>query len=184
MDTYDYDPMDPVPCRSGVVISPGDSLRQSQEDVENREDVLVFRTEILKEDMEVVGPVETVLWASSSAVDTDFTAKLVDVCPDGSTYNVVEGIVRARFRNGIDREELLIPDAVYQYQIDMSGVGIVFQKGHKICLEISSSNFPKHDRNMNTGNLVGEDAEGVVAHQKIYHDMEHPSFMKLSIVTR
>lgn len=77
-----------------------------------------------------------------------------------------------------------IPDAVYQYQIDMSGVGIVFQKGHKICLEISSSNFPKHDRNMNTGNLVGEDAEGVVAHQKIYHDMEHPSFMKLSIVTR
>lgn len=184
VDTYDYDPMDPVPCRSGVVISPGDSLRQSQEDVENREDVLVFRTEILKEDMEVVGPVETVLWASSSAVDTDFTAKLVDVCPDGSTYNVVEGIVRARFRNGIDREELLIPDAVYQYQIDMSGVGIVFQKGHKICLEISSSNFPKHDRNMNTGNLVGEDAEGVVAHQKIYHDMEHPSFMKLSIVTR
>ena len=183
-DSYDYDPMSPTPCRSGVVISPGDSLRQSQKDVEEREDVLVYSTETLAEDVEVVGPVEAVLWASSSAVDTDFTAKLVDVLPNGDTYNVTEGIIRARFRNGLDRESRLIPGAIYQYRIDMSATGIVFKAGHRIRVEVSSSNFPKHDRNMNTGNPVGEDAEGITAHQKIFHDAEHPSFVTFSIVEK
>lgn len=183
-DAYDYDPMDPTPCRSGVVISPGDTLRQSQEEVEKRMDVLVYSSEVLCEDLEIVGPIEATVWAASSAVDTDFTAKLVDVREDGSTYNVTEGIVRARLRDGLDREQLLIPNAIYQYRIDLSATGIVFKKGHRIRVEISSSNFPKHDRNMNTGNAVGEDATGVVAHQKIYHDAQHPSFISLPIVTR
>ena len=182
-DTYDYDPMDPTPCRSGIVISPGDSLRQSQEDAEKRTDVLVYSSEVLAEDVTVVGPVETNLWASSSAVDTDFTAKLVDVRPDGSTYNVTEGIVRARLRDGLDKEQLLIPGAIYQFRINMSATGLVFKAGHRIRVEISSSNFPKHDRNMNTGNAVGEDAIGVVAHQTIFHDAEHPSHITLPIVS-
>lgn len=181
-DHYEYDPMDPVPCRSGVVISPGDSLRQSQEEVEEREDVLVYSSAPLSHDITVAGPVEVCLWAASSAVDTDFTAKLVDVREDGSTYNVAEGIVRARFRQGLDREQLLIPGAVYLYRIDLGGTGLVFQRGHQIRVEISSSNFPKHDRNMNTGHPIGEDAAGVIAHQTVYHDSAHPSHILLPIL--
>ncbi|MDO4493392.1 MAG: CocE/NonD family hydrolase [Clostridia bacterium] len=181
-DEYDYDPMDPTPCRSGIVISPGDSLRQSQEDVEKRSDVLVYSSDVLTEDLKLVGPVEVDLWAASSAVDTDFTAKLVDVREDGSTYNVIEGIVRARLRDGLDKEQLLVPGAVYQYRIPMSATGIIFKKGHKLRVEISSSNFPKHDRNMNTGNPVGEDAVGIVAHQTVYHDAAHPSCIVLPVI--
>lgn len=114
-------------------------------------------------------------------MDTDFTAKLVDVREDGSTYNITEGIIRCRFREGLDRAKPLIPGAIYCYQINMGGTGMVFQKGHKIRVEIASSNFPKHDRNMNTGHAIGEDAEGIVAHQTIYHDADHPSYIMLPI---
>lgn len=180
-DEYDYDPADPVPCRSGIVISPGDSLRQSQEVVECRNDVLVYSTDVLEKNVTVVGPIEVNLWAASSAMDTDFTAKLVDVREDGSTYNITEGIIRCRFREGLDRAKPLIPGAIYCYQINMGGTGMVFQKGHKIRVEIASNNFPKHDRNMNTGHAIGEDAEGIVAHQTIYHDADHPSYIMLPI---
>ena len=180
-DKYDYDPADPVPCRSGIVISPGDSLRQSQEVVECRNDVLVYSTDVLEKNVTVVGPIEVNLWAASSAMDTDFTAKLVDVREDGSTYNITEGIIRCRFREGLDRAKPLIPGAIYCYQINMGGTGMGFQKGHKIRVEIASSNFPKHDRNMNTGHAIGEDAEGIVAHQTIYHDADHPSYIMLPI---
>lgn len=183
LDEFDYDPMHPVQSRSGLVIHPGDSLRQSQDVVEVREDVLVYSTPVLREAVTVIGPVRAHIWASSSAVDTDFTAKLVDVKPDGDTYSLCEGIVRAHVKNGMDRQELLIPGAVYEYEIEMGATGIVFGEGHQIRLEISSSNFPKHDRNMNTGHKMGTDKTGLIAHQKVYHDEMHPSFLELRVIT-
>lgn len=181
-DEYIYDPANPVPTRSGIVINPSDKLRQNQIDVEKRVDVLVFTTGPLEEDTEITGPIMANIWASSSAVDTDFTARLTDVHPDGSSYNICEGIIRAKFRNGVDKCELLIPGAIYNYRIEMSATGMVFRKGHSIRLQIASSNFPKNDRNMNTGNKVGVDAVGIAATQRIYHDLEHPSHLLLPVI--
>ena len=183
-DEFVYDPANPVETRSGVVINPNDSLRQSQNDVEQREDVLVYSTPVLTDSVEVTGPVKVRLWASTSAVDTDFTAKLVDVKPDGETYNLIDGIIRAKFKNGVDSCELLIPGAVYEYEINMGAVGIVFKKGHRIRVEIASSNFPKHDRNMNTGHKIGVDKEGIIARQKVFHDNMHPSYIELPIIPK
>ena len=181
-DEYIYDPANPVPTRSGIVINPADKLRQNQIDVEKREDVLVFTSEPFEEDTEITGPVEAHIWASTSAVDTDFTVRLTDVHPDGTSYNLCEGIVRARFRYGVDKPALLCPGAIYEYRIEMSAVGMVFRKGHSVRLQVSSSNFPKHDRNMNTGNKVGVDAKGIVATQRIYHDAAHPSYVLLPLI--
>lgn len=181
-DTYDYNPMDPVQTRCGIVINPNDSLRQSQADVEARQDVLIYSTEKLSQELEITGPVRAHIWASTSAVDTDFTAKLVDVLPDGEPYNVVEGIVRARYKNGVENSELLIPGVIYEYEIDLGAAGIVFKKGHRIRVEITSSNFPKYDRNMNTGHKIGTDIKGVVAQQHIYHDAQHPSHIILPVI--
>ena len=176
--------MHPVETRTGIVIHPGDSLRQSQESVEIRDDVLVYSTPVLKRAVEVTGPVRAHIWASSSAVDTDFTAKLVDVKPNGETYALTEGIIRARFKNGVDQPELLIPGAVYEYEIRMGATGMVFEAGHRIRLEISSSNFPKHDRNMNTGHKIGVDRNGIIAQQQIFHDKQHPSYLLLPLICR
>ena len=181
-DEFDYDPMHPVQSRTGLVIHPGDSLRQSQAVVEEREDVLVYSTDVLENELTVIGRIKAHIWASTSAVDTDFTAKLVDVLPDGETYSLCEGIVRGHVKNGLDKPELLIPGAVYEYDIEMSATGMVFGKGHRIRLEIASSNFPKHDRNMNTGHPCGVDKEGIIAHQTVYHDAQHPSFLELPVV--
>ena len=181
-DEYTYDPANPVPTRSGIVISATDKLRQDQADVENREDVLVFTTEPFEKDTEITGPIMAHIWASSSAVDTDFTARLTDVRPDGYSYNICEGIIRAKFRGGVDKPQLLIPGAVYDYRIDMGATGMVFLKGHSLRLQISSSNFPKNDRNMNTGNKVGVDAKGIVAAQKVFHDAQHPSYLLLPVI--
>lgn len=181
-DSYEYDPKHPAPSKSGLVINPKDSLIQDQTEVEARWDVLVYTTEVLEERMEITGPVTAKLWASTDGPDTDFVVKLVDVHPDGTPYNLTEGIVRARFRNGWDRPELLIPDAVYEYEIDLGGIGIVLGKGHAIRIEIASSNFPKWDRNLNTGHAVGQDAETRIAKQKIYHDAEHPSHVVLPVI--
>jgi len=181
-DEYIYDPANPVPTRSGIVINPSDKLRQDQTDVEKRDDVLVFTTDPLEENTEITGPVTAHIWASTSAVDTDFTARLTDVHPDGTSYNICEGIIRAKFRNGVDKCELLKPGAVYEYRIEMSATGMIFSKGHSIRLQIASSNFPKNDRNMNTGNKVGVDAEGIAATQRIFHDCAHPSHIILPVI--
>jgi len=125
-------------------MDPKDSLRQNQIDVEMREDVLVYSTEPLSEDIEIIGPVKAHIWASTSAEDTDFTCKLVDVLPNGEPYNIIEGIVRARYKNGVENCELLIPDAIYEYEINLGAAGIVFGNGHRIRVEIASSNFPKY----------------------------------------
>lgn len=181
-DTYRYNPANPVPSKSGLVINPKDCLVQDQTEVEARQDVLVYSTDALEAPLEVTGPVTVKLWASTDGPDTDFVAKLVDVGPDGIPHNLTEGVVRAKFRQGWDKPELLVPGAIYEYEIDLGGIGIVFGKGHRIRLEIASSNFPKWDRNLNTGHPMGQDAEMRTALQKVYHDAEHPSHVLLPVI--
>lgn len=184
-DSYLYDPRDPVPTQAGM----GRAIEHvfeahDQGAVEERKDVLVYSTPILDADIEVTGPVTIKLFAASSAVDTDFTGKLVDVWPDGKAYNVVDGIVRARYRNSVSKPELIKPDKVYEYTIDLRYTGIVFKAGHRIRVEISSSNFARWDRNLNTGKPIGQDAEIKVARQTIFHSRRYPSHIILPIIPR
>ena len=134
--------------------------------------------------MEITGPISVILYAASSARDTDFTAALVDVFPDGYAHLIQEGIVRARYRES-DREPTPIePGRIYQYVIDLWATSYVVRRGHRIRVEISSSNFDRWDRNPNTGHEIGMGAEVVKAEQTIYHDTEHPSCITLPIVPR
>ncbi len=184
-DRYYYDPLDPVPTvggRSlGGKLTPG-PFDQSR--VEKRQDVLCYTTAPLEADLEVTGPIKVHLSAATSVRDTDFVAKLIDVYPDGAAYNVVEGVLRARFRHGLLNPSPVTPGEVQLYVIDLASVSIVFRKGHQMRLDITSSNFPRFDRNMNTGNLFGEDAEGVIAEQTVFHDTVHASYVKLPVIKR
>jgi hypothetical protein len=183
-DVYLYDPRNPVPYKwGGSGISPT-FVVQDQEEVEKRADVLVYTSEPLKNDLEVTGPIEAKLWASSSAVDTDFTTKLVDVYPNGKAYNLVEGIVRARHRQSVAKPKLIEPGKIYEYSIKLKPTSNVFKTGHRIRVQISSSNFPKWDRNLNTGHPIGQDAEIMVAMQTIYHDKQYPSHIVLPVIPR
>jgi len=131
----------------------------------------------------VIGPVEARLFAASSARDTDFTIKLIDVYPDGGALNVTEGIVRACFRNSIwDQPSLIEPGKIYEYRIELLPIAIIFRKAHRIRIHVSSSSWPLWDRNQNTGNPIGMDAEMIVAQQTIYHDTGHPSRIILPII--
>jgi putative CocE/NonD family hydrolase len=146
--------------------------------------VLVYTSRPLEDERVVIGPVTVSFWAASSAPDTDFTAKLVDVHLDGIAHNVLDRIVRARFRRGSKRPPtLLIPGRPYRYTIDLGHTGTVFRKGHRIRLEISSSNFPHFDRNPNTGHPFGSDAQLVTARQTVFHDAAHPAYVELPIVS-
>ena len=167
-DTYAYDPDDPVPSLGGANLTI-DMGVQDQRPVEERNDVLVYTSEPLDKPLEITGPVTVCLWASSSAVDTDFTAKLVDVRPDGYAQNLLDGILRARYRNSASAPEPLEPGRPYPLEIDLWATSNVFLLGHRIRLEISSSNFPRFDRNLNTGEQFGEGTRGVTAEQTVYH---------------
>jgi putative CocE/NonD family hydrolase len=142
--------------------------------------VLVFQTEPLAEDTEVVGPIEITLFASSTAVDTDFTAKLVDVYPPSKDYplgydlNITDGIIRARYRNSPEKQELLKPGEIYRFRIEPFPTGNVFKKGHRIRIDISSSNFPRFDVNPNTGEPLGMSRRVVTAENTIYHEQSIP----------
>jgi len=187
VDRLVYDPANPVPTVGGpLCCDPGHlpSGPRDQREVEARQDVLVYSTPALEKDVEVTGPVTLDLFASSSDVDTDFTAKLVDVAPDGIAQNLTEGILRARFRETNSAATLLVPGKIYEYKIDLWSTSNVFLKGHKIRLEVSSSNFPRFDRNLNTGKSAGTDTEFVKATNTIYHDSEHPSALVLPVVPR
>jgi len=185
---YSYDPHDPVLTlgANGSHFAIADLLVAGPTDQrpnESRQDVLVYSTPELHEDTEVIGPVEARLYAASSAKDTDFTIKLIDVYPDGQALNVTEGIVRARFRNSIwDTPSLIEPGKTYEYKIELLPIAIIFRKGHRIRIHVSSSSWPLWDRNQNTGNPIGMDAEMIVAQQTIYHDAEHPSRIILPII--
>jgi hypothetical protein len=153
-----------------------------------RSDVLCYTSEPLSEDMEVTGPIQVVLYAATDAPDTDWTAKLVDVSPTGYAKNLCDGIIRARYREILrsaqndSQPTLLEPNKVYEYEIDVGVTGNVFRKGHCIRVEISSSNFPRFDRNPNTGRAFGMDAEMRVAHQTVYHSAQYPSYILLPVV--
>ena len=144
--------------------------------------MLVYTTPVLEADVEVTGPVSMVLFASSSARDTDFTAKLVDVYPDGRAINVAQGIIRARYRDSWEEPKLIEPGEVYRFEIDLWSTSNCFLKGHRIRVEVTSSNFPQFDRNPNTGHEFGKDAEMVKANQRILHDDAHPSHIILPVL--
>jgi putative CocE/NonD family hydrolase len=186
-DQYTYDPANPAPtvggplCCDSAHLAPGP---RDQRSVEARPDVLIYSTPALQEDLEVTGPVRVELFAKSSAVDTDFVAKLVDVGPDGFAQNLTEGIVRARYRNSQQTPELLKPGEIYKFNIDLWATSNLFRRGHRLRLEVSSSNFPRFDRNTNTGDDSAHSRKFAVAQNTIVHDAEHPSALILPIVSR
>jgi uncharacterized protein len=186
-DHYVYDPENPAPTMGGPLCCDSRHLRPGPRDqraVEARSDILVFSTPPSKSDFEVIGPVSVDLYASSSAVDTDFTGKLVDVWPNGFAQNLTEGILRARFRNSSENPEFLNPGEIYRLRLDLWATGNVFKAGHRMRLEISSSNFPRFDRNLNTGEDAAHSAHIVKATNTIYHDREHPSALVVPVVPR
>jgi uncharacterized protein len=185
MDHYLYDPMNPVPTIGGPLCCDSNDLKpgaRDQRSAESREDVLVYSTPAFTQDTEVTGPVMLELYASSSAVDTDFTAKLVDVGPDGFAQNLTEGILRARYRDSQETPSFLNPGDAYKFNIDLWSTSNLFKKGHILRLEVSSSNFPRFDRNLNTGEDQATAQKSLPATQTIYHDAAHPSALTLPIV--
>jgi uncharacterized protein len=185
-DSFVYDPANPVPTLGGNHLLPMNYPRGpiDQQGIEEREDVLVYSSDILEEDMEVTGPVKVILYASSSAVDTDFTAKLVDVHPNGKAYNIVDGIIRAKYRDSKNAPSLIKPNEVYCYEIDLLATSNLFKKGHRLRVEISSSNFPRFDRNTNTGESSAVSKELVTATQQVFHSEKYPSHILLPIIPR
>lgn len=184
-DSYVYNPRDPVPTRGGglccsLVHTPGGVFDQRQ--IEERADVLVYSTPPLERAVEVTGPITVTLFAASSAVDTDWTAKLVDVHPNGFAQNLTDGIIRARYRHGTDRATPLAPGAIERYTIDLWATSNCFLPGHRIRVEISSSNFPRFDRNPNLGRPAAGEHELQPAHQTVWHDGRYPSHITLPIV--
>ncbi len=181
-DSYDFDPSNPVVTHGGRFLNLK-SGPLNQVKIEERKDVLVFTTDKLRQGLEVIGDVKIVFYASSSAKDTDFTVKLVEVYNDKKAINIVDNGVRARFREGLKNPSLLEPDKIYKYEIPIGAVGIYFRKDHKIRIEISSSNFPRFDVN---SNLAGEKNETgyIIANQKIFHDSKHPSHLILPVFKR
>ena len=186
-DRFAYDPAFPTPTHGGCNCCSPEYVSwgaYDQRPVEFRNDVLVFTSGPLEEDLEVTGPVTVRLYASSDARDTDFTAKLVDVHPDGYAVNLCDGIIRGRYRESTSRQELLDPGTIYQFTIDLWPTSNVFLKGHRVRVDISSSNFPRFDRNPNTGNRFGKDAEMRIANQTVYHGAEHQSHIVLPVIPK
>jgi uncharacterized protein len=201
--SYSFDPKDPVPTIGGNISSAEGIMLQGAWDQKGgphvwngqtpiplsaRRDVLVFQTEPLASDVEVTGEIEVKLRASSSAVDTDFTAKLVDVhapnpdYPAGFDQNLEDGIIRARFRDSLKQEKLMDPGAVYEFTIKLYPTSNVFKRGHRIRVDISSSNFPRFDVNPNTGDPLGESGRMIVAHNTVFLDKARPSHIVLPVI--
>jgi len=183
-DSYVYDPNDPAPTAGGNNLSGAPAGPFDQSKVEQRDDVLVYTSAPLEQAVEVTGPVKMILHAATTVKDTDFTAKLVDVHPDGKAYNLCDGIIRARWRNSRSKAELVEPGKIEKYEIDLWVTSNLFKTGHKIRVEISSSNFPRFDRNPNSGGPFGEDIKVFPATQTIHHDAEHASHILLPIIPR
>ncbi len=181
VDRFTYDPRDPVDYWLGINLWELAKHMGDRREVERRADVLVYSTAPLATDLEVTGPLSVTLSAATSARDTDFTAALVDVHPDGYAHLVQEGIRRARFRELDARESPVQPGAVYAYEIDLWATSYVFAAGHRIRLEVSSSNFDRYDRNLNTRRFALDD-EIAVAAQTVHHSAEHPSYVTLPVM--
>jgi hypothetical protein len=186
-DNYLYDPLNPVTSYGGNFCCYGNAIEVGSLDqraMELRDDILVYSSDVLKEPVEVSGFIETTLFVSSDAKDTDFTIKLIDVYPDGRAYNLDETIQRARYREGYDREVFMEPGKVYQIRLTPMSTSNLFEKGHRIRIEVSSSNFPRFDRNLNTGGNNYDESVGVTAKNTIYHSKEYPSAISLPVVKK
>ena len=187
-DKFDYDPMNPVPSYGGNVCCTGNAVQGGafdQRKMEARPDILVYSTEPLKQGMELSGPIEVTLYVSSDAKDTDFTVKLIDVYPDGRAYNLDETIQRLRYRNGYDKPlAWMEPGKVYKVTLQPMNTSNYFEAGHRIRLEVSSSNFPRFDRNLNTGGRNYDESKGVIAHNAVHHSRQYPSEVKITVVKK
>ena len=184
-DSFTYDPRNPVPSYGGNVCCTGNAIKGGafdQYQMETRNDILVYTSDILKEGVEISGFIESTLYVSSDAKDTDFTIKLIDVYPDGKAYNLDETIQRVRYREGYDKEVFMEKDTVYKLDLTPMSTSNYFEKGHSIRIEISSSNFPRFARNLNTGGNNYDEKEGVIAHNKIHHSPIYTSQIRLPIV--
>jgi putative CocE/NonD family hydrolase len=185
-DSFTYDPMNPVLSYGGNVCCTGNAIQAGafdQRKMEAREDVLVYTSELFKEGIELSGPIEPTLYVSSDAKDTDFTVKIVDVYPDGTAYNLDESIQRARYREGYDRPAVSMePGKVYKVTLQPLTTSNYFEAGHRLRLEISSSNFPRFDRNLNSGGNNYDEDKGVVAHNSVHHSKQYPSQVVVTVV--
>jgi uncharacterized protein len=177
-DSYIYDPLNPVPTAGGAMIGPAAGIAR-QNDVESRHDVLVYTTSTLNQDVEVTGPISLILFVSTTVPNTDFTAKLVDVQPDGSAFNISEGILRRSYQ---DAKEHAASERAQEIHIELWPTSMVFFKGHRISLEVSSSNFPRFDRNPNTGGDIASAVKVISAKQTVRHDPDYPSRLILPII--
>lgn len=187
-DKFTYDPLNPVPTHGGGFCCMGAEYKAGaldQRGLETRDDILVYSTGPLKEGMEVSGPVEVTLYVSSDAKDTDFTVKLIDVSPDGTAYNIDDNIQRARYREGYDKPPVWMEkDKVYKVALQPMQTSNYFAPGHELRIEVSSSNFPRFDRNLNTGGNNFDESVGVAAHNEVHHSAQYPSSITLSVVSK
>jgi uncharacterized protein len=186
-DGFTYDPMNPVPSHGGNVCCTGNAVKGGafdQQEMETRDDILVYSTAPLSEGVEVSGFIEATLFVSSDAKDTDFTLKLIDVYPDGTAYNLDETIQRVRYREGYDKEVFMEAGQVYKLDLTPLSTSNYFAKGHRIRIEISSSNFPRFARNLNTGGKNYDEKDGVVAHNKVHHSQQYASQIRLPLVAK
>jgi putative CocE/NonD family hydrolase len=187
-DRFEYDPMNPVPSHGGNVCCTGNAITAGSFDQrknESRPDVLVYTSEPLREGIEVSGPIEVTLYVSSDAKDTDFTVKLLDVYPDGRAFNLDETIQRMRYRDGYDKSNVRMqPGKVYKVTLSPLTTSNYFATGHRIRIEVSSSNFPRFDRNLNTGGKNYDETKGVVARNAVHHSKQYPSEVKITVVKK
>jgi putative CocE/NonD family hydrolase len=184
VDTFTYDPANPTP----FLIDSRELETSLNEDYAalnaSRHDELVFTSKPLTKPIEVTGPMSATIWAASDAKDADWNVMLLDVFPDGHAERVQDGLSRARFRKGFDKEVLLTPGSVERYDIDLWFTSRVFEAGHRVRVTVSSALFPKYDRNLGTGGNNERDSTFVVAHQRLVHDAEHPSHVVLPVIPR
>ena len=184
-DSFFYDPMSPVNSNGGGVCCIGNAVSggaYDQQEIETRDDVLVYTSEPLKNGFEVTGFIDSTIYLSSDVKDTDITIKLIDVYPDGTAYNIDETIQRVRYREGFDKEVFMDKEKVYKVNLSRMSTSNFFQKNHKIRIEISSSNFPRFARNLNTGGDNFDESNGIIANNKIHHSKKYPSSITLPIV--
>ena len=165
-------------CCTGNAVKGG---AFDQQKMETRNDILVYTTEPLESGVEVTGSIETTLYVSSDVRDTDFTIKLIDVYPDGRAFNLDETIQRVRYREGYDKEVFMEAGGIYKLELTPMSTSNYFAAGHRIRIEVSSSNFPRFTRNLNTGGNNYNESEGVIAHNKVHHSASHPSQIRLPI---
>jgi putative CocE/NonD family hydrolase len=187
VDHFTYDPMDPVTSLGGNVCCTGGAIQSGsydQREMEERQDILVYTTEPLDAPVQVSGTIEITLYVSSDAKDTDFTVKLIDVYPDGTAYNLDETIQRVRYREGYDKQVFMEEGVVYEVPVSPMSTSNTFRTGHRIRIEVSSSNFPRFTRNLNTGGNNYDETEGVAAHNTVHHSRQYPSQIRLPIVRR